>query len=122
MFLLIPKRKFGVIMDDLVRERLKDILLGMQGGMPQRKFAKVLGVSHSSLASWIRGESFPSHDSLIKIAGVAKISLDELLNRLKGEVEVKPIRRAEDLLPQVNILTQKERLRLLKLIAEQIVE
>jgi hypothetical protein len=37
-------------------------------------------------------------------------------------VEVKPIRRAEDLLPQVNILTQKERLRLLKLIAEQIVE
>jgi len=68
MFLLIPERKFGVIMDDLVRERLRDILLEMQGSMPQRKFARVLGVSYSSLASWIRGESFPSHDSLKLIA------------------------------------------------------
>ncbi len=83
--------------------------------MPQRKFAKVLGVSHSSLASWIRGESFPSHDSLLKIAGIAKISIDELLNRLKGEAEVRRIQRAEDLLPQVNVLPRKERICLLKL-------
>lgn len=109
-------------MDNLVRVRLKDILQEMQGTMPQRQFAKVLGVSHSSLASWMREESFPSHDSLIKIASLAQISLDELLNKLRGEVEVRRIHRAEDLLPQVNILSPTERLRLLKLIAEQIVE
>jgi len=124
MFLLGPSYKSSlvIVMNDLVRERLRDVLSEMQGSLPQRQFAKVLGVSHSSLASWLRGESFPSHDSLTKIASLAQISMDDLLSKLKGEVEVRRIHRAEDLLPQINVLSQKERIRLLKLIAEQIRE
>jgi transcriptional regulator with XRE-family HTH domain len=112
----------NLIMNKIVRQRLSDLLTEMQGTMPQRKFAQVLGVAHSSLASWLRCETFPSHDSLERIAEVAKISMDELLQRLRGEVEVKRLQRAEDILPQINVLSPKEQFRLIKLLINQLPE
>lgn len=108
-------------MTDEVKARLSEILKQAQGDLPMRKFAKELGVSHVTLMSWVNCEGFPSRESLEKIAVVLGLTLDDLLANLRGDrvADIAP-KRAEDLLPLANDLSDSEAFRLATLLLERV--
>lgn len=48
-------------------------------GYTQTKLAKEANLPLETISKWVRGKSFPRLDSLILIANVLEISIDELL-------------------------------------------
>lgn len=110
-----------VFMTDEVKARLSEILKQAQGDRAVRKFAKDLGVSHVTLMSWINCEGFPSRESLEKIAVIRGQALDDLLADLRGDrvVDISP-KKAEDLLPLANNLSDAEAFRLATLLLERV--
>lgn len=65
-------------------ERLK--LCRTSKGLSQEKIAELLGVSRQAVTKWEAGQTTPSSDNLIALAGLYDISLDELV-RAKKPVE-----------------------------------
>lgn len=66
-------------------------------GMKQAELARQAGISRNSVCTYIQGRSFPSRDSLQKLASALGITADELLpgheampvrGELKAEVEL----------------------------------
>ena len=55
--------------------------------IPQKKLAKIIGVSQQTVASWDMGRTEPSNDSLVKIADYFKVSVDYLLGRNREHQE-----------------------------------
>jgi transcriptional regulator with XRE-family HTH domain len=104
-----------------VKVRLSEILKQAQGDRPTRKFAKELGVSHVTLMSWVNREGLPSRESLEKIAVVLGLTLDDLLTDLRGDrvADISP-KKAEDLLPLANNLSDSEAFRLATLLLERV--
>lgn len=49
-------------------------------GLSQEELAEKIGVSRQAVSKWERGESSPDTDNLITLAGLYKISIDELIN------------------------------------------
>jgi len=113
--------ELNLFMTDDVKLRLSDILKQAQGDRTARKFAKDLGVSHVTLMSWINCEGFPSRESMEKIAVSRGQALDDLLADLRGDrvADIEP-KRAEDLLPLANNLSDAEAFRLATLLLERV--
>lgn len=105
--------------DSQVRAKLSAILKQAQGDRTARKFAKDLGVSHVTLMSWLNCEGFPSRESLEKIAVIRGQDLDDLLADLRGDrvADISP-KKAEDLLPLANNLSDAEKFRLATLLLD----
>ncbi|MCA6508856.1 MAG: hypothetical protein IM565_02275 [Pseudanabaena sp. M109S1SP2A07QC] len=110
-----------LFMTDEVRLKLSEILKTAQGDRSVRKFAKEFGVSHVTLGTWIDCSAFPERESLEKIAGVLGRSLDDLLTDLRGDLvpDISP-KKAEDLLPLTNNLSDTEAFRLATLLLERV--
>lgn len=107
--------------DSEVRLKLSEILKQLQGERSARKFAKDLGVSHVTLMSWVNCEAFPKREKLEDIANYRGQTLDDLLTDLRGDrvADISP-KRAEDLLPLANNLSDSEVLRLAILLLERV--
>lgn len=105
-----------LFMTEQVRLKLSNILKVAMGDLPQRKFAKDLGVSHVALRSWIECEQFPNQASVEKIAKFLGYGLEEFLAELRGE-EIAP-KVAEDLLPLARKLSSDEIARLIRMLAD----
>jgi transcriptional regulator with XRE-family HTH domain len=105
-------------MDVEARQRLSKAIKQARGQRSQRKFAKDLGVSYATVRSWEECESFPSQENLELIARVRGESLEDFLLYLRGERSSKETRFkvAEDVLPMVNKLSDREAARLVQLI------
>lgn len=61
------------------------LMMGRENGelneeMTQEQLAQKLGVAQSTVSSWIRTEKFPRESTLIKIAELFGVTVDELLN------------------------------------------
>jgi transcriptional regulator with XRE-family HTH domain len=110
-----------LFMTDEVRLRLSEILQTAQGDLSVRKFAKEFGVSHVTLGAWIDCSAFPERESLEKIAAVLGRSLEDLLTDIRGDLvaDISP-KKAEDLLPLTNNLSDAEALRLATLLLERV--
>jgi hypothetical protein len=110
-----------LFMTDEVRLKLSEILKTAQGDRSVRKFAKELGVSHVTLGTWIDCSAFPERESLEKIAGVVGRSLEDLLAGIRGDLvaDISP-KKAEDLLPLTNNLSDTEAFRLATLLFERV--
>lgn len=107
-------------MTDDVRLKLSGILKHAQGDRTVRKFAKDMGVSHVTLASWLDCSGFPNRESLEKIAVNRGQSLDDLMSELRGhEVDFTP-KKAEDLLSLTNHLSDAEVFRLAMMMLERL--
>ena len=63
----------------MVVNRLKDLRIAKQ--ISQKDFAKRLGVSQQTVASWEVGRTEPANDSLKNIADYFDVSTDYLLGR-----------------------------------------
>lgn len=111
--------EFDLMDDSQVRAKLSAILKQAQGDRTARKFAKDLGVSHVTLMSWLNCEGFPSRESLEKIAVIRGQDLDDLLADLRGDrvADISP-KKAEDLLPLANNLSDAEKFRLATLLLD----
>ena len=48
-------------------------------GYTQKELAKQANLPFETISTWVRGKSFPRLDSLVLIANVLEISIDELL-------------------------------------------
>ena len=62
---------------DLFPENLKKAIKAK--GYTQTKLAKEANLPLETISKWVRGKSFPRLDSLVLIANVLEISIDELL-------------------------------------------
>lgn len=113
--------EFELMNDSEVRLKLSEILKQLQGERSARKFAKDLGVSHVTLMSWVNCEAFPKREKLEDIANYRGQTLDDLLTDLRGDrvADISP-KRAEDLLPLANNLSDSEVLRLAILLLERV--
>lgn len=85
------------------RERLIEVVKRARGDMSQRKFGEILGVKHTTVQLWERGETMPEVDNLTQIAVRAGYTLEGLLEYLEG----RPVERPSDvsqILKQINKL------------------
>lgn len=62
---------------DLFPENLKKAIKAK--GFSQSRLAKQANLPLETVSKWVRGKSFPRLDSLVLIANVLEISIDELL-------------------------------------------
>ncbi len=68
-------------------ERLK--LLRQARSMTQTRLAQLLTVDPRAYSRWERGDNIPHLDTLIKIADILQVTLDELVGRSKLSSDVK---------------------------------
>ena len=68
-------------------ERLK--LLRQSRGMTQARLAQLLTVDPRAYSRWERGDNIPHLDTLVKIADILQVTLDELVGRKKLSDEIK---------------------------------
>ena len=65
----------------------------------QEKLAELIGVSRQAVTKWENGKSAPSTENLIKLAGIYKVALDDLINdtpeTINGELNPKRSSRAK---------------------------
>ena len=108
-------------MDQGARVRLAAILKGVQGDRSVREFARDLNVSLGTMQNWLDATALPSIENLGKIATAARVSVQELYEAMNGEQQkTPPPKKAEDALPVVLQLSDKERRRLVKLLMDHI--
>lgn len=69
--------------------RLKDSLI--RAGMNQSALAEKLGVSREAVSNWMRGESFPQPDKLVRIGMAVGLSFDELVQTPPPAPESVPV-------------------------------
>ena len=62
---------------DLFPENLKKAIKAK--GFSQSRLAKQANLPLETISKWVRGKSFPRLDSLVLIANVLEISIDDLL-------------------------------------------
>jgi transcriptional regulator with XRE-family HTH domain len=75
------------------RKKLIEVAKIARASMSQRAFAKVLGVSYTTVQLWEKGESIPDIENLANIAARAGYTMEELLNY----IGIKPIAQSSDL-------------------------
>ncbi|MDJ0736829.1 MAG: helix-turn-helix transcriptional regulator [Nostocaceae cyanobacterium] len=80
-------------MDLEARKKLGEIVKTARDSMSQRGFAKLLGVSYTTVQLWEKGESIPDVVNMANIADRAGYTMEELLNYLG----VKPLSESSDL-------------------------
>jgi transcriptional regulator with XRE-family HTH domain len=110
------------LMDDEAKKRLKEILEEVKAGRSQRQLAHDLGVSLGTVQNWLAGDSFPSSEKLEKIATAVGMTIEQLFVRLMGEDALKPTepKVAEDVLVQAKMLDKAQKVRLLKLLIDEL--
>ncbi|MBW4511166.1 MAG: helix-turn-helix domain-containing protein [Scytonematopsis contorta HA4267-MV1] len=64
------------------RKKLGEVVKIARNSMSQRAFAKLLGVSYTTVQLWEKGESIPDVVNLSNIADRAGYTMEELLNYL----------------------------------------
>ena len=69
--------KFTEYRIDLFPENLKKAIKAK--GFTQTGLAKQANLPFETVSKWVRGKSFPRLDSLVLIANVLEVSIDELL-------------------------------------------
>jgi transcriptional regulator with XRE-family HTH domain len=72
-----PKGKEALKMNVEIANRL--VQLRKQNNLSQEELAMRLGISRQAISKWERAESSPDTDNLIALAGLYKMSLDELV-------------------------------------------
>jgi transcriptional regulator with XRE-family HTH domain len=75
------------------RKKLGEVVKTARDSMSQRAFAKLLGVSYTTVQLWEKGESIPDVLNLANIADRAGYTIEELLNYLG----IKPQSNSSDL-------------------------
>ncbi len=80
-------------MDLEARKKLGEVVKTARDSMSQRAFAKLLGVSYTTVQLWEKGESIPDVLNLANIADRAGYTIEELLNYLG----IKPQSNSSDL-------------------------
>lgn len=106
-------------MDEAARQRLVELVKRIQGDRSQRKFASDLGVSTGALQNWLQGR-VPSSENLENLATAAGMTIEELLNEIRGETVAYTPRVAEDVLQIALQLDDEQRRRLIKLLVDNI--
>lgn len=79
-------------MDSEARKKLGEVVKTARDSMSQRSFAKLLGVSYTTVQLWEKGESIPDVVNLVNIADRAGYTMEELLNY----IGVKPQPQSSD--------------------------
>jgi transcriptional regulator with XRE-family HTH domain len=71
-------------MDQAFKDRLSQKVRLLRGKLTQAKFANILKVSQSTIASWERGDNIPDLENIEKLAELAKQKPEEFLANLYG--------------------------------------
>jgi transcriptional regulator with XRE-family HTH domain len=107
-------------MDLEARKKLADVIKTARGdSMSQRAFAKLLGVSYTTVQLWEKGESIPDIANLANIADRAGYTIEELLNY----IGVKPQPNASDvnqILKQIRVMPLSEVAQVVQAIASRL--
>ena len=98
--------------------RLQQLLESLAVNYDSRsELAKAMGLPIQAVGTYFRGESFPEHENLAKIAKFLNMSVFELLSQLEGkEVSTEELNpeKAEDLILVASRLPDSEKFALLK--------
>ena len=111
-------------MDETSKQRLALLIRNARGDESQRAFAKQIGVSYSSLQAWEAANSVPDFENLIAIAEFLGIQTSELVRHIlaeASEMETKIPKDAAELLPLIEMLTPRERIKLINYSCETLI-
>jgi transcriptional regulator with XRE-family HTH domain len=107
-------------MDEVeARERLSRFVLEARGSVPQREFARRLGVSLGALQAWEEARSLPGTKNLTKIAASAGQTTEALLGYLQGN----PLPRSNDVgqvLNQIEVMPDWEFAQVMKAVSNRL--
>ena len=73
------------------RERLAFLVKQARGNLSKSSFAEMLGVSHTSVASWEKGTYMPDVKSLLKISERLGMTVEEFVLAVDGKAKPKKI-------------------------------
>nr|WP_277881681.1 helix-turn-helix transcriptional regulator [Phormidium sp. FACHB-592] len=93
-----------------------------RGNMSRRKFARLLGVSQSTVQSWENGTNLPSLDNLEKLAQFQGMLVEDFVAYLYGRGPDRSTLETNDrdLLEQVGILPSLDVAQLLRVVADRL--
>lgn len=112
-------------MDQGSKQRFVEKIVQAQAGRSQRRFARDLDVQLGTLQNWLRGDSFPTPDNFKKIAAAVGMSQVQLFSYIFGdEVVEAPVvpTVAEQALNYSKPLPKSEKIRLIKLLVDEVAE
>jgi transcriptional regulator with XRE-family HTH domain len=110
-------------MDQEAKKRFVEKLVQAQAGRSQRRFAVDLEVQLGTLQNWLRGDSFPTPDNFKKIAAAVGMSQVELFSYILGEEQAPALPNvAEQALNYSKPLSKSEKVRLIKLLVDEVAE
>ncbi len=88
------------------REKFSRLIREARGNRTKVEFARLLGVSHTTVGSWENGDRFPEREKLVTLCHVLGYSLEEMqeiidgksrdsvlvsLQKVKSEIESLPV-------------------------------
>lgn len=110
-------------MNQEAKKRFVEKLVQAQSGRSQRRFAIDLEVQLGTLQNWLRGDSFPTPDNFKKIAAAVGMSQVELFSYILGEEQAPTLPTvAEQALNYSKPLSKSEKVRLIKLLVDEVAE
>lgn len=107
-------------MDLEAKKKLADVIKTARGdSMSQRTFAKLLGVSYTTVQLWEKGESIPDIANLANIADRAGYTIEELLNYIGVKPQPNPS-DVNQILKQIRVMPLSEVAQVVQAIASRL--
>lgn len=110
-------------MDSEQKLRLAAFIKSARGSISQRRFALKCGVSYYALNQWELGAAMPSSENMRKLAIACETTTDAIWEAIGGTSEEsvqKSYKQAEDVATLTGQLSLLEKIRLIKLISEDV--
>jgi len=104
------------------RERLATLIKQARTGMNKSAFADLLGVSHTAVGSWENGVYMPDVKSLLRIADILGLSVEDLVCVVEGK-PAKTSRGLElsEILNQIKHMPFKELVKIERAVSDRLV-
>ena len=107
------------------KERFAELIKEARGARTKVEFARLLGVSHTTIGSWEAGERLPDRDNLVMLAPVLGYSLEELQGMITGkpfkQKQVSPL-RLDKVKREIDYLPTNDQLEVFRFLSDRVVQ
>jgi transcriptional regulator with XRE-family HTH domain len=107
------------------KERFARLIKEARGSRTKVEFARLVGVSHTTIGSWEAGERLPDRENLVMLAPVLGYSLEELQTMITGkplsQKKVSPL-RLDKVKKEIDSLPTNDQLEVFKFLSDRVVQ
>jgi len=107
------------------KERFAKLIKEARGLRTKVEFARLVGVSHTTIGSWEACERLPDRDNLVMLAPVLGYSLEELQGMITGkpfkQKQASPL-RLDKVKREIDLLPTNDQLEVFRFLSDRVVQ